>query len=199
MNFDRIAVAYDFLTKFVFGRSIQQSQIIFFPDISANSKILIIGGGTGWILNHLPSSSRVTYIEPSLEMTKLAHKVRPQLNVEFITEKLEDASIEKKFDVIITNFFLDLFSENECASTIQKLRNRLVPEGKWFVTDFQNDGAWWQKVMLGIMYFFFRLTTDLKTGKLPNWQNMLKIEGMKVIRRHEYYKRFIVSVELESR
>lgn len=86
---------------------------------------------------------------------------------------------EESFDVIITPFVLDLFTEEYLqAALIPQLQTVLNPDGLWFVTDFVNPRIGWQKLLLWTMIRFFRLTAGIETAELADWQRLLAESGL---------------------
>jgi len=77
-NYDRIARYYDFLSRIVFFRAQLKAQIDQLHFIPANSSVLIVGGGTGWILEEIakvhPTGLNITYVEISAKMLELSRK-----------------------------------------------------------------------------------------------------------------------------
>ncbi|MGB4971920.1 MAG: class I SAM-dependent methyltransferase, partial [Cyclobacteriaceae bacterium] len=115
-RFDRVASFYDRLTGFVFWGSLIKAQECNLEAISDNSDVLVLGGGTGNFLNKLLSRNngcRIWYVEASQKMIERAKK---NLNftdrIIFIHGTHENLP-EQKFDVVITHFFVDLFTEQE--------------------------------------------------------------------------------------
>ena len=47
-GWDRIARIYDRLARLVYGRQIVRAQVDLLEHISPGSRVLIVGGGTGW-------------------------------------------------------------------------------------------------------------------------------------------------------
>ena len=115
-GFDFVAPFYDSLAGLVFGRAIRDAQVIFLDMIPRQSQILIIGGGTGWILPEIftrASPARIVYLEASPKMLNLARQqiLNPaqEACTEFRLGTEKDIRSEEKFDVFISHFFLDLF------------------------------------------------------------------------------------------
>jgi len=50
-----------------------------------------------------------------------------------------------KYDVVIANFYLDLFTDRQLTHVISKIRASLKGESLWVVTDFIDGNRWWQK------------------------------------------------------
>lgn len=190
MSFDRLASRYDQIALVVFGKAIIDSQLIYFDQIQNNDRILIIGGGTGWILEYLNNSAlEIDYLEESGEMIAKAKQRSTKANVSFIQQPFEEVELSGKYDVIISNFFLDLYPGKVMLSIIKKIDANLVAGGFLIVTDFRNNSKW-QSIMLSIMYLFFRITTDLKTKKLGPLWGKLNSEFHSVKSR-TYYSGFI--------
>ncbi|MEZ4686196.1 MAG: hypothetical protein R3B47_09055 [Bacteroidia bacterium] len=59
MSFNRLAPVYDFLASLVFGNRIRQAQRWLLDFIPEGSSILILGGGTGWILEELAEKAHI--------------------------------------------------------------------------------------------------------------------------------------------
>lgn len=195
MNFDRVARYYDRLAFLVFGQSMINAQVIHFQKIKKSSRILIIGGGTGWILEHLPAyCSFVTYVEPSNKMLEFARNRDVNFPVEFIQAPLEKVELLSEFDVIITNFFFDLFDEVEGFEIAANLNNLMTEDGLWILTDFETSGKWWQKSLIILMYLFFNKTTGLKTKELMDCGKILEDHGLKPVAVAKFFGRFIISI-----
>jgi tRNA (cmo5U34)-methyltransferase len=194
-GFDRIAFVYDFLAKLIFGKSIKESQKHFLNKIEDVSKVLILGGGTGWLLTELLKAKpncKVCYIDASEKMISLSkNKIKPKQLVHFIHGTEQDIPLSTKYDVVLTNFYLDLFTDQQLEGIMVKIRSSLETGANWIVTDFVNNGKWWQKTMLKIMYWFFRITCNIEPKKLPEWNRPIEKSGMKEIESKTFYHGFI--------
>ena len=74
-NYNTIAGYYDFLSRTIFQRSIINAQVALLSYIKPNSTVLIVGGGTGWILEKIePAGLEITYVEISENMLALSRK-----------------------------------------------------------------------------------------------------------------------------
>jgi tRNA (cmo5U34)-methyltransferase len=175
-GFDFLAPVYDPLARLIFGKSIVYSQTWFLNQVPPKAKVLILGGGTGWFLEELIKQSpscTVWYVDASFKMIE---KTRERLlgdRVNLIHGTEDDIPTSLTFDVIITNFYLDLFSEEKLEKIIQRLSFQTHSSSRWLVTDFVDGGVWWQQCMLKIMYTFFRGVCDIEANRLPNWTNCL--------------------------
>ena len=142
-NFNKIARFYDMLAGLVFGSSIKKSQLHFFDQIPPNAKWLIVGGGTGWYLLEVlkrTSPREVVYIDASSAMINLTQKRLSaqtyKAKIRLIHSDIRNFHSDNDFDVIVTNFFLDVFKEEELGSVIKKLHSCISGGGIWMLTDF---------------------------------------------------------------
>lgn len=199
-SFNWLAGSYDLLVKMVFGGSLDKAQVVYLKDIPQGANVLILGGGTGYILMMLLKinpSCKVWYIEASTAMIKRAKKrasVIPEgVEVYFIHGTENSIPGQIKFDIVITNFFLDLFSPSTLESVIQKIKLSLVRHGKWFVCDFVTQNKFWQTVLLNLMYFFFKHTCSIESTKLPPWELKLKNAGLREMKSKMFLRSFVKS------
>jgi tRNA (cmo5U34)-methyltransferase len=194
-GFDRIAFTYDFLAKLIYGNHIVDSQEHFLDKIRDHSKILMLGGGSGWLLAALlkkKPNCEVWYIEASGKMIALSkNKVDEKHNIHFIHGTEQNIPSSLKYDAVITNFYLDLFADEQLGEVIGKIRASMKVESFWIATDFNDDNKWWQKVLLKTMYFFFRITCGLESQELPEWNKGIKMADVREVESKSFYRGFI--------
>ncbi|MGN6568322.1 MAG: class I SAM-dependent methyltransferase, partial [Flavipsychrobacter sp.] len=198
-DYDPIAGLYDRLSYLFFGNAQRRAQTFFLKDIPLNSRILIVGGGTGWILEEIakqhPGGFDITYVELSGKMIELSRRRNVGQNaVHFINESIEAFSTAETFDVAITAFLFDNFSEQHARSVFLQIHSLLKPGGLWLVSDFDAEQAnhhLWQRAMLAAMYFFFRLVCRVEAKELVRLKPLYADNGY-TLRNYTYtYGRFI--------
>ncbi len=195
-GFDFLAPIYDFLARLIFGRSIVVSQTWFLDQVPPKAKVLILGGGTGWLLEKLikqNSSCTVWYVEASAKMIEKTRDRFLSDQANFIHGTEEDIPTRVTFDVIITNFYLDLFSEEKLERVVERISVQTHSSSRWLVTDFVNGGVWWQRWMLKVMYLFFRSVCDIEANRLPNWTKCLSSHQWGEVSSKDWYEAFIRS------
>jgi tRNA (cmo5U34)-methyltransferase len=197
-GFDRIAPYYDKLKDLVFGKAIHQSQVCFLDHILPGARILIIGGGSGEmlsLLNKINPLCRIWYVEASSAMLSLAARrvATAQHRITFIhgTEGSVPAGVE--FDAIITHFFLDVFTAPKSEAVCRLLSASLSRQGIWLVSDFVCNRVILHRILLWLMYAFFRATCKIEARKLPDWQHHLRSAGMNEKYGRFFYRGFIRS------
>jgi ubiquinone/menaquinone biosynthesis C-methylase UbiE len=200
-NYDKIAGYYDRLSRIVFGQSIINAQRCLLPYIKENSTLLVVGGGTGWILEEIagirPAGLEITYVEISAGMIELAQKRNyKQNNVQFVHESVETFIPLHTYDVILTPFLFDNFSAVNAPVIFDKLDAVLKPEGHWLFADFVYDsreGKLWQKLLLKTMYTFFRLVCNIEASALNDMEALFSRYRYQLISSTFHYRRFIWS------
>lgn len=194
-GFDYVAPIYDSLARLVFRKSIVEAQTYFLNKITPSSRVLILGGGTGWLLEQLlrevPTCS-VWYVEKSAKMIDRSRKRKINNRVYFIHGTEENIPPDLTFDVIITNFYFDLFHNNTLQRVIQHLHRYTLPSTRWFVTDFIDGGKWWQRLLLKVMYYLFRVVCNIEANQLPRWNKQMK-RGWVESKSKSWYGNFIRS------
>jgi tRNA (cmo5U34)-methyltransferase len=199
-GFDRLAPFYDRLAQMLYGSAIRNAQIRFLSAIPQRSRVLILGGGTGWILQELFSfrpDCEVWYIESSAKMLDMARRRSPGRRIHFmLCTTLEIPA--QAFDVIMTFFFLDLFSPMTLKKMIPEILAAAKPSALWLVADFANQGKWWQKLLLRIMYQFFRSTCHIDARQLPDWGPIIREAGFEKKDVESFYAGFIQSEAYDS-
>ena len=198
-NYNHIAFIYDALVRFVFGNQLLQAQRHFFSQLPKDANILFVGGGTGEILPELLSIAKpclIDYVELSPKMISMAKKKCSQNKyVHFIQNDFNDFVPSKKYDVVITFFFLDLFKEEKINVLIQKINIALSAEGLWLFTDFVDRGhyRWYHKVFVKLMYVFFRVFTNVERHKLPNFSEHFTKHSFHTIKVKSFFHGLISS------
>ena len=200
-NYDAAAWFYDGLAQLVFGKALINAQRFLVKHISAGKKILIVGGGTGWILEEIaavcPSGLQLVYVEISAKMLHLSKQRNCGENeVKFVHAGIGDYQIEQSFDVILTPFLFDNFAETRIRSVFRQLHLSLKPNGLWLLCDFQvqeNFAGLWQKIILQTMYWFFGWLCSVETRKLICMDAFFRAENYRLLSEKTFYRGFVVS------
>lgn len=198
-NYDKIANQYDTLSRLVFFKSQVNAQINQLKYLPKNSSILIVGGGTGWILEEISkihsSGLTIAYVEISEKMILLSQRRKyAQNDMQFINQGIEDFDTSILFDVILTPFLFDNFSKQRTIAVFEKLDYFLKPNGLWFLADFSLDkgrGKWWKSFLLNTMYRFFKLLSIVEASKLVEVEPYFNLKKYKQIEEKLYYGGFI--------
>ena len=193
-----MAPFYDQLSRCIFGQRQVQAQVVLLPLIPPGARILIAGGGTGWILEEITKVHRgglhITYIDNSRAMIARAKNRETGGNhVSFLHDSVENFSDTQAYDVIITPFLLDNFSDEPAQRIWSILNSHLSPGGIWLHTDFCNPSYTPHKLLLRMMYAFFRITARINATHLPGVEQLFSGNGYTIVEAHRYMKDFIGS------
>lgn len=197
-NFNNSAWFYDPLARLVYGRALIDSQTYLLQYVPKNANILVIGGGTGWILEEIrkihSSGLKITYVEVAPGMIRLSKKRDKGNNqVTFITNAIENISLPNDFDIIITPFLFDNFTEQTLQKVFNHIQPTLKPGGLWLNASFQITGKWWQIMLLKIMFIFFRIICNVEASELPEIEKQFGRHGYCIISEKTFFYDFIIS------
>jgi tRNA (cmo5U34)-methyltransferase len=195
-GFNLLAPVYDQLARGIMGREMVQSQIGFLSQLKDSKRLAILGGGTGWILNYLekecPSLS-IDYFDLSPRMVQIAsgRVIKGGIKVNFIVGSVQHMP-HQAYDAVMTNFFLDLFDEEQLKIVVNKISTALLPNGLWLATDFVCKNSR-HAIKLWVMYRFFNVLTGIGASRLPDWEAAILLSGANLCKTKEFKKGFIVS------
>lgn len=199
-NFNTIAPVYDFLAKMVFGRSLERAQAAFLSELEtkvkakakAKAKVLIVGGGTGRILELLPEGLdlQIDYVEMSKGMLERAKgRVSKGNHVQLICEDVR--KVNGQYDFVITNFFLDCFEGDKLDGVMVHICALLKEDGHWLVTDFALPTNARQRILLWTMHTFFQLVARLESKKLQDIKSRLGYVGL-IISKEAFFSKHLI-------
>lgn len=152
--------------------------------------MLIVGGGSGKILEQLSQNQQVTYVEISKRMLRLAQHRKCEAQVSFVCADYLNWESQQKFDAVLFPFFLDLFEETSIRLVLKKVWAQLSPAGTLHVLDFQKKD-WFHLLILKVMYLFFRIFIDLEAKKLPHIDQAVQKLGFLPIGSRSFYRKLI--------
>jgi len=201
-NYDKIANYYDRIHHLFYGQSEIHAQVELLDYVRPGDRLLILGGGTGWILDKIgaifPSGLRITYVESSARMMELT-KTRKwgQNEVELVTSTVEEWKGDMVYDCVLTGLFFDNFQDAHAAAIVRQVSPYLKNGGYWLESDFyypRRRGKLWQAILLYSMYISARLICGVEARRLPDMDRIFTEEGYRVLYTTFHYQRFIRSV-----
>ena len=199
-DFNSVAKPYDYISRLVFGNALVESQVSLLNHIPGNSVILIVGGGTGWILEEIckihSTGLKIVYVEVSSNMIAMARKRNIKQNsVSFIHKPVEEYNPNELFDIVITPFFFDLFVKKIVKKLFSHIDKSLKPQGLWLYTDFippKYQTKLWQKILLKSMYLFFGVLSQVEASSLVDMDYYFD-KGYNLVTENWFYGKFIRS------
>jgi SAM-dependent methyltransferase len=189
---DRIARWYRWFEYAGFGRGLERRRQAFLSDVSDARRVLALGDGDGRALASLLAAAPracIDYIDVSAGMLELA---RARAGTEHVVYRKEDARTaplpEAEYDLIVTHFFLDCFDEADLEPLIARLARAATPQSRWLISEFRGNGR-----LVRALYFFFRLTTGLRTRRLVDHHPLLRRHGFRLVRREDRWRGLLAS------
>lgn len=191
MNFDRLAPFYRAMEFFSAGGKLQRCRVSFLDLIPVPDRILLVGEGNGRFLpeciRRFPDAE-IVVVDTSHRMLAIAQKTVASDRVQFVEADIQFWSAPKSsFDLIVTHFFLDCFPADDIATLVTKLGDLATPNANWLLADFQIAGgriaALRCRVILSLLYTFFRIVCDVGASSLVSPDSELGKNGFLVFRR----------------
>ena len=193
-SYDRLAKHYDFLSRLVFSKSQVRAQTEQLVYIKNCKELLIVGGGTGWILealNAFDTPISITFVETSAKMIALAKKIETHHHMKFMHQDIENFGTHQQFDAVLTPFLFDNFNEDKAKKVFEHITSMLIENAFWLYTDFKLDGKLWKKYLLKIMHLFFQLIRVVKVDSLPKMNDHFNHSRFLLVNEKYYYRGFI--------
>jgi len=197
-NYNNSACFYDRLSRVVYGKTLINAQVYLLQFIPPDANILIVGGGTGWILEEIAkihaSGLTITYVEIAPQMIALSKKRNLGNNqVNFVNDAIENVNLSPDFDVVITPFLFDNFVDETVGKVFNHIHIKLKKNGMWLNCDFQLTGKWWQWILLKSMFLFFRIICGIEASKLPAVKRQFDQAGYNLISQKTFFGDFVIS------
>ena len=137
----------------------------------------MVGGGTGWVLGEIlrrRPAARLVYLEASPRMLARSRawlaRHWPQATGPGgipAGHRGKPARPASSLRALLTFFFLDLFEPVRLRQIVARLGAARAPGGAWLLADFGPPRRWWHRLLLGLMYGFFGLTTGISGRRRP--------------------------------
>ena len=127
-------------------------------------------------------------VDSSARMLEIARSKVNSDRVEFVRAELPEWNAPHGgFDLIVTNFFLDCFPADELERVVARLGELAAPAANWLLADFEiapaGPARWRSRMIVSLLYQFFKLATGLKAGALVAPDTELEKAGFSRHRR----------------
>ena len=184
-----LAKTYHFCEEVIFGSALQNCRTAFLSEIPPNAHVLSVGEGDGRFAQALLAQHpevHLQVIEPDSAMRAQAQAKLP--NLTFVANSTT-------CDILVLNFILDLFTEEEA----HRFLDQLPPAKTLIIGDFfpnKVNGPATRltaRLLTWTMYRFFRLTTGLKTKKIPPIEKILTTKGWRLHQESPQWSGYITA------
>ena len=206
MSFDQLAGCYRTFEAIVAGSVMQQARTAFLSRCADCRHALLVGEGPGRFLVPLLQSFphlRVTYIEQSSAMIEAARRYATSQGIDLARVDFRAMDVRTwkgdglDADIVATHFFLDCFPSGELERCIGIIGDNLSPAAQWLMSDFRVPDRGWQRIrarlLLQMMYSFFRVVTRLEARCLTRPDDPLRKLGFRLVERRLFNFGFIHS------
>jgi hypothetical protein len=199
MNCDFIAPYYQTLEYASFGKALERSRWAFLSAAAISRNAILCGGGDGRFLARLlraNSEVRVDFVDLSPCMVELAERRLTAMGrafrsrVRFYVADLRTFEPpQSAYDLIVTHFFLDCFTDTEVAGLAVQLASWAAPQAQWIVSEFEQApgriAGFWTRLAIRALYAAFRVSADLRVTRLPRYEQALRSAGFYLQRREQ--------------
>jgi SAM-dependent methyltransferase len=196
-SFDRIARPYRWLEYLTFGRVLERCRTHSLSQLGDCRRALVLGDGDGRFLARLLAENTHLHadaVDTSAAMLQLLRD-RSETATPDATARLQvyhDSALTFPlagcYDLVVTHFFLDCFSQADLETLIARVASTLVPGALWVVSDFHVPAGLMRtpaRALVRSLYLAFRVLTGLRTTELPDHATPLRRSGMKLV-AHQY-------------
>ncbi len=193
MNCDPLARWYRWLEYAGFGRALERRRTAFLAAMTTARQVLVLGDGDGRFLSAFLQTNRhaeVDTVDSSAAMLTLARQRVSDTDTPRVRFHHADATRWQppavSYDLIVTHFFLDCFTNGELRPLVARLSAFAAPGARWVVSEFHQPdaglAAWHARAWIAGLYAFFRVVTGLRVRRLPDHAATLATAGFRLER-----------------
>jgi len=194
MSFDTLAPYYRIMEWVTAAGVLQRCRTAFLAETANCRRALLLGEGPGrFLVELLRANPRVvvTCVERSPRMIEEAQRGLKESDLDRVHFVPADALTwqppQNKFDLVVTNFFLDCFRRDELKGLVAKIAASATTDARWLLADFREPETGWRRwrgrAALALMYGFFRVATGLSASRLTPPDGFLAAGGFRLAAR----------------
>lgn len=204
-RFDRLSRVYRWMEYFSFGPYLQQCRALRMAEMTSCRRALVYGDGDGRFLAELVRRApeiRVTTVDASRKMLlRVAERLPKAAQVCLVHADAlgcEPAGFaDAPFDLVVSHFFLDCFSDAEIASLLTRVNRGVGRATLWVVSDFaipqRARARLVGTLLVRGLYLAFGLLAGLRTRRLPDHARAMREAGWVLEDRRELLFGLLVS------
>jgi ubiquinone/menaquinone biosynthesis C-methylase UbiE len=193
-GYDRIAPIYDLWASLFSFDALHRSQCIALKSLDFKpQRVLLVGPGTGRIiptLLHCAPDAEIVCVDISEGMLERLRKrlekldERAQAQVHIFVGDIREVILSGPFDLIVTPYFLDQFSDKTLPEVLDAVEHVSAQEVRWLDIDFAPipKNQQYRYVVVWGLYKVFRKLCSIEAVELPNTHVHLHERGFKLER-----------------
>jgi SAM-dependent methyltransferase len=187
-DYDKVAGLYDALGLLYTGGQIGRLKQRQLRHLAANQRVLYAGVGTGQELSGAVAAGAIpTALDTSPRMLARARRrlANPE-SVRFCCEDIFEHRPRWPYDVVVANFFLNVFSRDTLPHVLERLSNCLTIGGTLLIGDFTGpEGGFWAQSLQRAYYLppllLFALLTKNPWHPLYDYSNAARRAGFTLV------------------
>ena len=193
MSFDTLAPHYRAMELVLAGNLLQRCRTAFLGEVVNCRNALLLGEGPGRFLAELLTVNplvQATCVERSPRMIDAAKHTLGEARlsrVRFVQADVLAWQPNGNFDLVVTHFFLDCFRREEVEALVAKVASVSSQDARWLIADFREPERGWQRwrarMVLALMYGFFRVVAGLSASRLTAPDRFLEAAGFQLAGR----------------
>jgi len=206
-NFDKVIPVYDFFKTVLLFGSIQRCQYHHLPFLKESKNLLVIGGGTGKIIEKIHECCNLEtmlYVDSSAKMVQEAKRfskakvTRIYDRIDFQTADVLSLSGNCEFDAIIAPFVLDCFTDEQLDLLGSILQTWLAPGGLFLFSDFhESRGSMTSRIfsrsITRPLYFTLNALCGLNISRLPDFDQCFHKLPLDVLQESSFFSGVLMS------
>lgn len=182
-------------TLYSMGR-IPKCKVAMLKHLKPGDKVLIAGVGHGTeAIEASKLGAQVTAVD--LSATMLQHfqrridKVHPPTPIRLVHDNIFNVSETEQYDMVIANFFLNVFDEQTVPKVAKHLSALVKPGGYFVAGDFMLPEKGWRGLLQRLNWYFaigfYSITTEAAFHPVWNYAGLVEQSGCKV-QEIEYFR-----------
>lgn len=204
MNYSWVAPIYRGIEWLSFGGCLQKARVSMLEHVEWSQmpapRVLVVGGGDGRVLpallERLPSTGVVDFVEPSSGMVAVAKKCAPvDARIQWRECLLEEWLVhELSYDVVVLQFFIDSFHYDDGSRLLAEIDAKCLARGSVvLVADFDPNVGWWAQLWTWVMQGFFLVSAGVKPVRFLKVNAAMTKLGMQLLAEDRQMRGFIYS------
>lgn len=182
-------------TLYSMGR-IPKCKVAMLKHLKPGDKVLIAGVGHGTeAIEASKLGAQVTAVD--LSATMLQHfqrridKAHPPTPIRLVQDNIFNVSETEQYDMVIANFFLNVFDEQTVPKVAKHLSALVKPGGYFVAGDFMLPEKGWRGLLQRLNWYFaigfYSITTEAAFHPVWNYAGLVEQSGCKV-QEIEYFR-----------
>ena len=188
---------YYWLERWYSGGQIKATKLSQTTEITAGDSVLFAGVGGGEdALAAAQKGASVVAVDSSSSMLAITNRKFEAASLPIAKRCVDIRKFEtdEQFDVVVANFFLNVFDSDEMPRVLKHLNSLLRPGGKLLIADFAPlSGSWLSRALQSIHWklplYTFRLITANSSHPIYDYRVHCEELGL-VVTRVEYHTTF---------